>query len=295
MGLVGLGAMGSGMAACLLRAGLPLVVHNRTAAAVRPLVDLGAHAAATAADAVGQADVVLVSLSDDDAVESVLFGAAAGALRPGTVVVNTSAISPRYARSSAERLRAAGAVPVEAGVVGNPEMARAGRLRVLTGGRAEDAAAVADLLDLVGEQVVHVGDHGSAVVLKLCFNLLLGAQTAVLAEAVSYGTGAGIDRDVLLDAIVQSGFSSPVLTFRASFMRSGQYEPAAFRAGLMAKDLGNVLSDATELGLGLPVVARLAERFTQLAGTWPDSDAAAVLRLQHADAGRPERTAASRP
>jgi 3-hydroxyisobutyrate dehydrogenase len=286
---VGLGAMGSGMAACLLRAGLPLVVHNRT---VRPFA--GARVADSAADAVAGADIVFVSLSDDDAVESVLFGDAAGALRPGTVVVNTSAVSPAYARSSAERLRAAGVVPVEAGVVGNPDMARAGKLRVLTGGRAEDAAAVSDVLELVGEQVVHVGDHGSAAVLKLCFNLLLGAQTAALAEAVSYGASAGIDRDVLLDSLVHSGFASPVLSFRAAFMRSGQYEPAAFRAGLMAKDLGNVLSDAAELGLGLPVVARLAERFTQLAGVEPDSDAAAILRLQQVDAGRPQGTAAAR-
>nr|WP_279388404.1 NAD(P)-dependent oxidoreductase [Tamaricihabitans halophyticus] len=290
LAFVGLGAMGAGMAHRLLESGYEVTVYNRTADKARPLVDAGARLVRTPAEVVDGADVVVLSLSDDAAVEQLLFGELVPAAGKGTTIVDTSAVSPEYARNAERRLALAGMTRVEAGVVGNPEMARNGTLRVFSAGTAEPAPQVRDILEALGGNVVHVGTTGSASVLKLCFNLLLGTQTVALAEAVSFGRAAGIDQDVLIDTLVNSGFGSVVLAFRASFMRSGEYQPAAFRVRLMEKDLLNALSEAATHGVVLPLVDRAASRFGDAADMGEqDSDAACMLRVQLDDRGMPPR------
>ena len=132
--------------------------------------------------------------------------------------------------------------------------------------------------------------------MKLVMNLLLGAQVASLAEAVSYGVAAGLDRDLLLAAIGGSGFSSKVMSFRADIMRERRYEPAAFRSRLMAKDLGLGLGEAARLGISMPVVERAADRYRDLVEKGDgDLDAAALLELQQRDKGRPGTVRAPGP
>ncbi|ALG10919.1 NAD(P)-dependent oxidoreductase [Kibdelosporangium phytohabitans] len=286
LAFVGLGAMGSGMAHRLLAAGYPMTVHNRTAARASSLVEAGARLAASAAEAVPDAEIVILSLSDDDAVEQTLFNEITGSLKPGATIVDTTAVSPAYARQAASRLEAMGLVRVEAAVVGNPGMAKAGKLRVLTAGPQEPSGPVRQVLESIGESVLHVGATGAASALKLCFNLLLGAHTAALAEAVSYGDSVGIDKSVVIDALAASGFSSPALSFRASFMRDGTYEPAAFRSSLMAKDLRNAITDASQHEVSMPVIQRVADRFAEIVRAGHgDCDAAVILRQQENDKG----------
>lgn len=277
---VGLGGMGSGMALALLEAGFPLTVHNRTASRAEPLAAAGAAVAATAGDAADGAAVVVVSLADEGAVEEVVFGTLAERLRPGTLLLDTSTVSPGYSREAAARLAGAGVRRVEACVVGNPLMARAGRLRVFTAGDPADAEAAGDVLAALGQEVRHLGPAGSACVLKLSFNVLLGVQVAALAEAVTMAEGAGLDRELLLDALTGSGFSAPTLDFRAGFMRSREYAPAAFRTALMAKDLRLALDVGATGGAPMPVTARAAGRYTAAAEAGrADQDAAAIVEL----------------
>ncbi|MBE9499243.1 NAD(P)-dependent oxidoreductase [Streptomyces sp. GKU 257-1] len=272
--------MGGGMARRLLDAGHPLTVHNRTAAKAAPLAEAGATVAASPAEAAAGRSVVLLSLADEAAVEDVLFGQVAPVLATGAVVVDTSTVSPAYARECARRLAGLGLRRVEACVVGNPFQAREGKLRVYTSGDEADIARVGDLLETLGSQVVHLGEPGTAATLKLIFNLLLGAQVASLTEAVAYGVAAGLDRDQLLASVAESGFSSVVLRFRADLMRKGAYEPAFFRSTLMEKDLRLALGDAAEAGAPLPVLDAVRERFAAVNAAG-DGDKDASVLLEH--------------
>lgn len=275
LAFLGLGSMGSGMALRLLDSGFPVTVHNRTADRARPVAAAGAALAASAAEAADAADVLVLSLADDKAVDEVLFGQVT--LRPGTLVINTSTVSPGYARGAAAKAAAAGARWVDACVVGNPAQAREGTMRVLASGAPEDVEAAGPVLRALGGTVLPLGPVGRAPAMKLAFNLLLGAQVASLADAVRYGERAGLDRDLLLAAIGGSGFSSKVMSFRAEVMRSGAYEPAAFRTALMHKDLRLVVEDARELGLDLAVTDCAAAYFGQaIAEGNGDADAAVV-------------------
>ncbi|GDY31036.1 NAD(P)-dependent oxidoreductase [Gandjariella thermophila] len=283
IGVVGLGAMGAGMARALLARGFRVTAFNRTAAKAEPVVRAGATLAATPADAVAAADVLLLSLAGEDAVEQVLFGALGGTLRPGLTVVDTSTVSPAFARDTAKRLAGAGVRRVEACVIGNPRMAASGGLRVFVAGDRADADAVSDVLDALGPDVRYLGGPGNASVLKLALNLLLGVQTAGLAEAVAFVEAMGMDRELLLDAFAGSGWRSPVLAFRADFMRKRAYRPAAFRAALMHKDLRLAAREAADHGVGLPVTERASDRFgALLGGGRGDDDAAAVVELRSA-------------
>ena len=281
LAFVGLGSMGAGMAQCLRRAGFPLAVHNRTAAKTVPLAAAGARIAASAADAVGAARIVFLSLSDEQAVEQVLFGELFGHLRPGTTVIDTSTVSSDYSTAATGRLASIGVRRVEACVVGNPPMAHAGKLRIFTAGQRTDADEVRDVLGALAQEITHIGPAGSACALKLSFNLILGNQVAALAEAVSFVERAGVDRDLFLTALTASGFSSPTLAFRAEMVRSRRYEPAQFRSSLMEKDLRLVLGEAAAGGFELPVTACAADRFAEVVlGGDGDKDAAVVAELR---------------
>ncbi|MDQ1041665.1 3-hydroxyisobutyrate dehydrogenase-like beta-hydroxyacid dehydrogenase [Streptomyces sp. V3I8] len=281
LAVIGLGNMGGGMARRLLETGHALTVHNRTADKAAPLVALGARAEATPAEAARGAELLLLSLADEQAVEEVLFGQLVPELDPGTVVVDTSTVSPGYARAAASRLAALGLHRVEACVVGNPLQARAGELRIYTAGEESTVQRVGALLDDLGSEVVHMGAPGSATTLKLILNLMLGAQVAALSEAVAYGVRDGMERDRLLEIVAGTGFSSPVLRFRAGLMRSGSFEPAFFRSALMAKDLRIALATAQDAGAGLPVLEAVRERFEAVVAAG-DGDKDAAVLIDHA-------------
>ncbi|WP_306212585.1 NAD(P)-binding domain-containing protein [Actinoplanes sp. RD1] len=290
--LAGLGAMGSGMAHALLAAGFPVVVHNRTPERAAPLAAAGARVAATAGEAAAAAGVVVLSLSDEEAVEDVLFARMVPRMAPGTIVVDTSTVSPDWSRRAGERLAARGVRRVEACVVGNPGMARAGKLRVLVAGDPADAEAVRPVLDAIGEQVRHLGAAGNAAVLKLVLNVQLGVQVNALAEGVALAEAAGLDRDDVLGAVAGSGFSSPVLAFRAELMRRRAYAPAAFRTSLMRKDLRLAVDHARTAGVAMPVTSRSADRFAEVVAAGRGDDDAAVL-AEVPPGGTPQTTVRS--
>ncbi|MFC9396410.1 NAD(P)-dependent oxidoreductase [Streptomyces sp. NPDC057027] len=280
LAFIGLGSMGGGMAHRLLGAGYRLTVHNRTADKAAPLLAQGAVAAGSPAEAVAGVRTVLLSLSDEAAVEKVLFGEVVPALEPGSTVIDTSTVSPEYARHSATRLAEAGLRRVEACVVGNPLQAREGRLRVFVSGDDADIEAVRPVLETIGSEVVPLGAPGAAATAKLILNLLLGAQVAALAEAVTYGQRAGLDRDRLLATIAGSGFSSEVLRFRAELMRKGSYRPAFFRSALMEKDLRLAVTDAARTGVAMPVLDTVRARFATVVEAG-DGDRDAAVLIEH--------------
>ncbi|MFE4419264.1 NAD(P)-dependent oxidoreductase [Streptomyces sp. NPDC056817] len=285
LAFIGLGNMGSGMAGSLLRAGHGVTVFNRTRAKAAALKEAGAKVADSPEEAAQSHRLFVLSLADEKAVEEILFERMVPHLAPGSIVVDTSTVSPGYAREAARRLVERGLRRVEACVVGNPLQARKGELRVFTAGSAEDCHEVADLLDAIGNETVHLGAPGTAASMKLILNLLLGAQVAAFAEAVAWGTRAGLDRDQLIGAVVGSGFSSLVLRFRAELMYKRAYEPAFFRSELMEKDLRIAIDDAALYGSGMPVLDAVRESFAAVLAAG-DGDKDAAVLVEHAGGGK---------
>ncbi|MFI9388433.1 NAD(P)-dependent oxidoreductase [Kutzneria sp. NPDC052558] len=278
--VVGLGGMGAGMVTALLAARFDVTVFNRTAAKAAPFADLGARVAESVGAAVDTVDVVLLSLSDEQAVDQVL-AEVLSRRRPGTIVVDTSSVSPEFSRQTSARLAECGVARVEACVVGNPQMAHAGCLRVFTAGDQSTVDNVRAVLDAIGDSVTHLGELGRACAFKLALNLLLGVQTAALAEMVQFAEDAGLGRERLLATVVASGWSSPVLAFRAEFMRRRDYRPPAFRAELMGKDLRALLAEAGAYGTALPVTeSALSVYEGVVAAGRGDEDAAVVAEVR---------------
>ncbi|WP_245637900.1 NAD(P)-dependent oxidoreductase [Actinomadura rubrobrunea] len=269
------------MAIRLVEAGHSVRVYNRTAEKAAPVVAAGAHAAESPGDAVDGATAVFVSLADEPAVEKVLFADAVHRLAPGTLVIDTSTVSPDFARRAARRLAASGARRVEACVFGNPAQARSGELRVLTAGDPADVDAARDLLEAVGREVRHYGPPGAAATMKLVLNMLIGAEIAAMAEAVELGRCAGLDRDAVLECVASTGIGSAVMSFRAPIMRERRYEPPAFRTRLMAKDLRYAVELAEEVGTELPL-AECALDLVQRAVDCGDGDRDLAVLAEHA-------------
>ena len=290
VGIIGLGSMGAGMASRLLESGYRVVAWNRTAAKREALASKGAVPAPTPAAVAGQCETVLVSVADQDAVTEVLFGkdGAAGSLRPGSVLIETSTVSPEFAAGLAARLGAAGHLSVEARLLGNAKHAASGELRVMAGGPKETFEQVQPLLAVLGKEVTHVGDTGSAATMKLVLNMLMGIEMQALAEAILLGERAGLPRQAVIQAIAASGFSSPVMRFKCGVMGRGAFTPADFRLALMHKDMGLVRAEAERLGVSL---ASASASHEVLAGAveqgMGELDCAAVLPFLAGQARQP--------
>lgn len=280
IGLLGLGAMGSGMAARLAEAGFEVHAYNRTSAKAQALAEHGVRVAASPAAAARGADALLLSLATGDAVASVLFGpeGALAAASPGVLIADTSTVSPDAARETAARIISAGHRPLDACVIGNPRHARSGELRFMIGGDEADLAALRPVLDALAKDVVHVGGHGMGATAKVAMNLLMGVQLQALAEAVVLGERAGLAREQLIDLITASGYSSPVMRFKGGVMARRAFGKADFRLSLMRKDMALALAIAERAGLSMPVTSASHDVLTQAAdGGLGDLDCAAVL------------------
>ncbi|ASW56775.1 NAD(P)-dependent oxidoreductase [Plantactinospora sp. KBS50] len=292
VGFVGLGVMGSGMAARLLAAGLAVTVYNRTAGRADGLAAAGATVCRTPAEAAAGADLVLISVATADAVREVLRGDAgvlAGAA-PGAVIADLSTVSPDEARELAGLVEAAGARALDARVLGNARHARSGELRFMVGGAAADVDAARPVFELLGKETVHLGGLGTGAAAKVAMNLLMGVQLQSLAEAVVFGERAGLDRDQLIGMIAASGYSSPVMRFKSGVMARRDFQRADFRLVLMRKDLGLALADAGRTGVPMPATAAAHEVLSgAVAAGLGERDCAAVLEhLERMAAPAPE-------
>jgi 3-hydroxyisobutyrate dehydrogenase len=251
LGFIGLGSMGSGMAARLAESGYDIAVYNRTRSKSEALQELGARVADSPADAAREADVVMLSLADQKAVTSLVFGddGVAGSLRSGGYIVDMSTVAPDFAREFAEDASGRGYRALDARVLGAPQHARTGELRVMVGGSEDDFHAVEDVLNTIGKEVTYLGESGLGATMKLVLNMLMGVQMPALAEAVVFGERAGLPREKILEMIANSGYSSPVMSFRCPMMERRSFHQAAFRLSLMRKDMMLVLGEALELGV----------------------------------------------
>src|SRR5437870_4119627 len=291
VGFIGLGHMGIGMAANLLRAGHEVTVYNRTPGKAQGLVAQGARAAAGVADACG-GDAVVTMLADDGAVEGAVFGeqGVIGSLGKGAIHVSMSTISVALS----ERLEAAHANAgqrfVAAPVFGRPDVAAAGQLFVVAAGAADAVKAVAPLFDAIGKRTFVVSETPKAAnLVKLSGNFLLASVIESLGEAMALMGKAGIDRRQYLDILTSTLFDVPVYKTYGGLIADGQFEPAGFATPLGHKDIRLTLAAAEDLRVPLPLASLLHDRFLTLLAHGGDKlDWSAIGRLAAKDAGEVE-------
>jgi 3-hydroxyisobutyrate dehydrogenase len=288
IGFIGLGSMGAGMASRLAESGYEIAVYNRTRSKSEAVAELGARVADSPADAATGADVLMLSLADQGVVDTMLYGGdgATSSLREGGYVVDMSTVSPEFARQNAARVAEGGHRAMDACVLGAPNHARTGELRVMVGAAEEDFHAVEDILGTIGKEVTYLGENGLGATMKLVLNMLMGVQMPALAEAVVFGERAGLPRDKVLEMIAKSGYSSPVMSFRCPMMGRRSFHQAAFKLSLMRKDMMLVLGQAQELGVPLPVSETAYSMLTAAKQQGlGDLDIAAIIAFQERLAG----------
>lgn len=280
--------MGSGMAANLLKAGHTVAAYNRSAVKVDALVQLGATAAHTVADAC-RGDVVQTMLADDDAVESVTLGPGGivASLPPGGTHISSSTVSVALARRLAAAHAEAGQSYVAAPVFGRPEAAAAAKLFVIAAGAPAVLERVTPLFDVIGQRTFVVSEQPyNANLVKLSGNFLLATVIESLGEAIALVGKAGVDPVSYVDILTSTLFSAPAYATYGDLIARKRYEPAGFAATLGLKDVRLALQAAEELAVPLPLGSLLRDRFLSLlANGGGQLDWSAIATLSERDAG----------
>ena len=280
IGMVGLGALGLPMAANLRRAGLTLQVHTRSRGAENDPQLAGAISCANPAATANNVDVLLLCVSDDHAVNQVLFGpnGAAEQLQPGSIVIDCSTISPKAAQQAAAQLKQIGVHYLDAPVTGGTEGARAGTLTVLVGGDASVLETVRPLLEVIGGSIHHIGAVGRGQQAKAVNQVLVAGSYAAVAEAIALGQKLELPMHEVIDALKSGAAGSWALNHRSGAMLDGSY-PLGFKLSLHRKDLGIALETASSVELDMPITALVEQLECELIQQgYGDEDVSALHR-----------------
>ncbi|WP_040541192.1 NAD(P)-dependent oxidoreductase [Mycolicibacterium vaccae] len=291
IGFIGLGNMGSGMAANLLTAGHEVIAYNRSPAKVAALAERGATAAPTVAAACA-ADVVISMLADDTAVEAVTFGdhGIVASLPDGATHMSSSTISVALAERLTAAHADAGQVFVSAPVFGRPAAAAAAELFVVAAGPASAVAGLQPAFDAVGQRTFVLGeDPHTANLVKLSGNFLIASVIESLGEALALVGKAGVDKQQYLELLTSTLFGAPAYRTYGGLLARGEFEPAGFAAHLGLKDVRLVLAAGEQLEVPMPVASLIRDRFLALlAGGGRDLDWSALGALAAWEAGGPK-------
>jgi len=279
---LGLGIMGSRMAANLCRAGFEVHAWNRTRARAEELAAArGAIAAETPAQAAAAAGTAITMVVDSPEVEAVLFGpdGAADGLEDGGLAIDMSTIAPSASRAVAERLGGRGIAFLDAPVTGSKPKAEDGTLTIMVGGEAADFGRARPLFEAMGKLVLHVGPQGHGSMVKLVNNTIAAVNTAAVAEGIAVGRAAGLDLDKLLEVIAAGSGASAMLDLKARPIIERNYEPL-FKLGHMLKDVRHCLAEARALGTEMRVAAAAETLYADAdeAGHYDDDFAAVAER-----------------
>jgi 3-hydroxyisobutyrate dehydrogenase-like beta-hydroxyacid dehydrogenase len=288
VGLIGLGHMGSGMAANLLKAGHDVTVHNRSLAKVEALIALGAKGAASVAEAC-RGDAVITMLANDEAVESVVLGrdGIIASLPAGALHVSSSTISIALSHRLSDEHAKAGQRFIAAPVFGRPDVAAAGQLYVIAAGEPAALETAAPLLDAIGRKTFVVSDTPKAAnLVKLSGNFLIASMIEALGEALALVAKGGVDQQRYLEILTSTLFDAPVYRTYGGLIAGGRFEPAGFAAPLGHKDIRLALAAAEDLRVPMPLASLLHVRFlTLLAHGGDNLDWSAIGSLPAMDAG----------
>jgi 3-hydroxyisobutyrate dehydrogenase-like beta-hydroxyacid dehydrogenase len=288
VGFVGLGQMGSAIAANLVKAGHEVTVYNRSAGKADPLVKLGARKAAQLADAC-RGEAVITMLADDNAVSDTVWGDGKllATLPQRAIHVSMSTISVALSKRLTEAHADAGQRYIAAPVFGRPEAAAAAKLFIVPAGDPAAVAACQPLFDAAGQKTVPMGtDPSVANLIKLSGNFLIAAMIESLGEAIALVGKAGVDRKAYVELLTATMFPAPPYRIYGELIAAGKFEPAGFAAPLGHKDVRLTMAAAETLRVPMPIVSLLHDRFLRLLAQGGEKlDWSAIGGLATEDAG----------
>jgi L-threonate 2-dehydrogenase len=280
VGLIGLGAMGSGMAQSLRRGGFELTVFDVRPGVAERFVQEGGTAASSAAQVAAASDVVVSVVVNAAQTEDLLFGAGgvAAALRPGSVFVMCSTVDPKVSISFEQRLEALGLHYLDAPISGGAAKAAAGQMTMMTSGRAAAYERCGGALDAMAAKVYKLGDSaGAGSKVKVLNQLLAGVHIAAAAEAMALGLREGVDPAALYEVITHSAGNSWMFENRMAHVLAGDFTPLS-AVDIFVKDLGLVLDMARSSKFPLPLSSTAHQMFMQAstAGHGGEDDSAVI-------------------
>ncbi|KVU43635.1 3-hydroxyisobutyrate dehydrogenase [Burkholderia ubonensis] len=280
VGVIGLGAMGLGVARSLLRAGFRVHACDVREPVLNAFAAEGGIACATPAELGGQCDVVVTLVVNAEQSETVLFGehGAVARMKPGGVVIASATVAPEFAIALGRRIEAAGLQMLDAPVSGGAARAASGEMTMMTSGPAAAYAACEDVLAAIAGKVYRLGSaHGVGSKVKIINQLLAGVHIAAAAEAMALGLREGVDPDALYDVITHSAGNSWMFENRVPHILNGDYTPLS-AVDIFVKDLGLVLDTARRSKFPLPLSAAAHQMFMSAssAGHGGEDDSAVI-------------------
>jgi 2-hydroxy-3-oxopropionate reductase len=265
IGYIGLGLMGKSIARNILKAGFPLIVHNRSRGVVEALVAEGAGSAASPAEVAMKVDVVFTNLPDSPDVEAVALGqdGIMDGAHPGLIFVDNSTIKPATARHIAEVLAEKDVLCLDAPVSGGDLGARDGILAIMVGGPEQALNRVMPVFQAIGKSITHVGGEGAGQIAKAANQIMVAAQMVAMGELLIFAQKAGADPQKVVEAIRGGAAQCWTLDVKPPRLFAGNRQPG-FKAYMQAKDLGIVLDTARQYGVPLPSAATSAQLFNAM-------------------------------
>jgi 3-hydroxyisobutyrate dehydrogenase-like beta-hydroxyacid dehydrogenase len=278
IGFIGMGHMGSHMAPRLIHAGYHLTVYDRTREKVQAIK--GAAIAETPQEAAANSDVVISIVTDDSALEEVMFGpnGVLAGTHAGSCIIDMSTVSPHTSRHLFQAARVTGVEMIDAAVSGSVPQVEQGILVIFVGGEHETYQRCKPLLGILGQSSFYMGPSGMGTTMKLVVNTLLGIGMQTLAEAVALGEKAGLEKDVLLNVLGQTAVLTPSQKAKLENVRREQY-PAEFALSLQHKDLRLILNEADEISVPMPTTAAAFQMYTAALAKWRDEDFSIMIKF----------------
>jgi 3-hydroxyisobutyrate dehydrogenase-like beta-hydroxyacid dehydrogenase len=281
VGFIGLGRMGHGMAGRYLDAGFDVAVWNRSKAKAETVIARGARWAASPADAADGADAVVTMVADDEASRAVWLGenGAAAKIKAGSLAIECSTVSHQHALDMARELRGRGLVYIDCPVTGLPQAAATGKLTLLVGADAADLERAKPYLAPIGDVIRHFGAVGTGTVFKLINNLMGAVQIASLAEGVAMAEQAGLDMNLVAEALATGAVASPQVIRHSRRMVARDFSGASFTAALRHKDAAYAVRLAESLLPGVPVSRAAVEAYARAKAEIPDDDEGRMIEI----------------
>lgn len=288
VGYIGLGLMGKPIAKNILKAGFPLIVHNRSRGAVDELVRLGAKSAASPSEVAANVDVVFTNLPDTPDVEMVTLGenGIIKGAHAGLICVDNSTIKPAAARKVADALNEKGIEFLDAPVSGGDIGAQNGTLTIMVGGSETALEKVRPVLNSIGRLITHVGDSGAGQIAKAANQIMVAAQMVAMAELLILAKKSGTDPEKVVEAIRAGAAQCWALDHKPQRLFAGVRRPG-FKAIMQYKDMNIVMDTAREYGIPLPLTAVTTQLYAAMCEMGLEAlDNSAVIGVIEKLAGR---------
>ncbi|QBL94778.1 2-(hydroxymethyl)glutarate dehydrogenase [Komagataeibacter saccharivorans] len=276
IGFVGFGAMASRMGANLVKAGYRIAAYTPSGKGG----DGSTRFVPTPRALAQEADILIACVPDDEALASALHGSdgALAGLKAGGLLINTSTVAPETSVALAQECATRNIAVIDAPVAGSTPEAESGNLVILAGGTADEIARAQPVFDAIGRLTIHAGPAGSGSKLKLVINGIMGATLAVVAEGVTYGLAAGLDRSMLFDALDAVPVISPHHKRKLKAAKEGDFSPQ-FPTRLMQKDMRLLMTDAARQTAPLPAMAAATQSLSLTRRRHPNEDYSALFAV----------------